>query len=496
MPNCLVGCVPEHLCQAPSNAVEGHNIAPVVKVFFETPDDPAITVGNKSAPFSGNHAVVKSMEYSMGSDGKGHQVKVEIADEQGGNFFEFAERINKCIEKASSEHKMKVRFGWVIANCDGSVQYRESPTLCFIPDTLSVDFSSGVTKFVIEGHDLVTISFGAHLDQIMGSDDQKLPLKQAIRRIANETEPKFNVRFARIEPDGTLSEWDFREFPGDGPESKWQGDSQHKLGAIMKWIEPYRTDRNKGITPIWLNTSCDPTLILLEDPKPACNESAGCSRVIASYVVNGGACSPVIKFTPTLNWNLAAAAAMASASGNSGSSEHGESVKKDKSECDVQTRETGMQQSIAVTEQARDTFGPREARPKMEDSQNAHAKANRSQLTSALPVKAELQIQGDPDIRFVDVTAWTGKTVSLAVINPFHLDGNGNGGCGDWIARPGCNNVLSNKQWMIMGVNHTIKEGSYTTTLSLRADSPEVDIAGGLPLGGPGSGGWTPPNTC
>ena len=433
----------------------------------------------------------------MGSDGKGHQVKIEIADEQGGNFIEFAERINKCISKAKDEYKMKLKFGWIVANCDGSAfVYDESPTLCFVPDTLSVDFSSGVVKFVIEGHDMVSLSFGTHLDQIMGSDDQKMPLKQAIQKICEDVDPKFSVQFGRIEPDGTVSTWDFREFSGDGPESKWQCDSQHKLGAIMKWIEPYRTDKNKGITPIWLNANCEPTLMLLEDPKPSCTENVECSRVIASYIVNGGSCSPVIKFSPKINWNFAAANALASASGNAGSAQSGESVKKDKSECDVQTRETGMQQSIAVTEQAGDTYGQKSARSKTEDSQNAHAKANKSQLARALPITAELQIQGDPNPRFVDVTYWTGRTVSLAVVNPFHIDGDGNGGCGDWLARPGCNNVLSNKSWMVMGVNHTIKEGSYTTTLSLRLDAPEIDIAGGLPLGGSGSGGWTPANTC
>lgn len=496
MANCLVGCVSQYQCSALFNTIEGHNISPCVKIFFDSPDDPSITVGNQSAPFTGNHAVVKSMEYSSGGGGKGHLVKVDIADEQGGNFLEFAERINKCIEKSRQEYRMKVKFGWSVANCNGRSEFIESPTLHFLPTTLSVDFSSGVTKFAIEGTDTLSASFGVHNDQVFGDDEHKMPLKQAIRKLAEEVEPSFLVRFERIVSGGTRSQWDFRGFPGDGPEMTWEADSQHKLATIMKWIEPYMTDRGKGITPIWDTTAPEPTLVLLEDPKPLCYENRDCNDVIASYVVNGGSCSPVIKFSPKLNWPFSAGNTLVAPTGNSGGPGTGETTKKDKSECSVQSRETGMQQSVSISRQAWETYGPKRATKETARTQNKHEIANKDQGILTQTISAELQIQGDPRPQFVDAVQWQNKYISLAVINPFHIDGGKNGECGDWTARPGCNNVLSNKRWRITGVNHTIKEGSYVTTFSLSLEAAEVDIAGGSPLGGPGSGGWVPPNTC
>ena len=45
-------------------------------------------------------------------------------------------------------------------------------------------------------------------------------------------------------------------------------------------------------------------------------------------------------------------------------------------------------------------------------------------------------------------------------------------------------NILSNKNWMIMGVNHQIKEGSYTTTLKLFLAVPGQQDEPGTTLGG------------
>lgn len=497
-PNCLVGCIGTYQCGPSGNSIDGHNISPIVKVFFESPDNPTITVGNESSPNTNNHAVIKSMEYSVGGSAKGHHIKVEIVDEQGGNFVEFAERLNKCIKNTRDEYNMKVRFGWVVSNCNGTNDYIESPTITFTPVTLVIDISSGTNKFIVEGVDAVSVSFTSHNDQIFGDDVQKVPLKQAIRRLCEDISPSFNVEFLRLDSNGNYSEWDFKGYPGDGPESSWEADGQHKLAAIMKWIEPYQTDQNKGITPIW-NTSAEiPTLALLEDTHPGCDEYRSCSNSLASYIVGGGNCSPVIKFTPTINWTLSAAASMAGATGTAGGATTGEAIKKEKSDCDVQSREYGVQQYVTTTRQAKETYGRNSAMRETEKSQNLHLKANLNQTSSGEGISAELQIQGNPSSWYVHTTRWVGKTLSIAVINPFHINvvrGNGDNEYEDWLARPGCNNILSNRSWQIMGVNHTIREGSYITSFSLFLAAPGANISELSPLGGNGSEGWTPSNS-
>jgi hypothetical protein len=112
------------------------------------------------------------------------------------------------------------------------------------------------------------------------------------------------------------------------------------------------------------------------------------------------------------------------------------------------------------------------------------------------PITADLRILGDPRAQFVYMDRWMGQSVSIVAINPFHIAGGGNGGCGDWLAKPMCNQILSNKSWKVHAVNHSIKEGSYTTTLKLFLEAPGIQIGHDDPLGGVGSMGPTVKNTC
>ncbi|MGL1636394.1 hypothetical protein ACSTJT_23245, partial [Vibrio parahaemolyticus] len=73
---------------------------------------------------------------------------------------------------------------------------------------------------------------------------------------------------------------------------------------------------------------------------------------------------------------------------------------------------------------------------------------------------------------------------SIVVINPFHIQDVGGEDCGEWLQAETCNAVLSNRQWLVLGTSHEIKEGSYTTTIKVRLDAPGTDISIGEPLGG------------
>jgi hypothetical protein len=362
---------------------------------------------------------------------------------------------------------------------------------------MDVTFAEGKVKFIIDGTDMLTPVFVSRFDDIEGDDSQKIPLKQAIRNLLINKEPKIKVRFARINPDGTESEWPFKDFGMQGPEAVWDCDGQNKLATIMKWLEPFMTDRDKGITAVWDAVSDE--LVLLEDPGIACNESVNCGKSIGTWIVNGGKCSPVIDFTPTINWAVAMTATSSEGTGGSGGPATGATKEKTK-KCKVQSRETGIVQNIAVSRYGWEAHGPKEVVKKTDESQNAHdLAAMNSTIETKQSIEAELRIQGDPRKEFAVALDHKAKFLSLVVINPFHLYGQvgGYGGkCGDWLAIPGCNEILSNKAWLMTGVSHQIKEGSYTTTIKLQLDTPGVTVKAGAPMGGPGSGGYVPPNTC
>jgi hypothetical protein len=121
--------------------------------------------------------------------------------------------------------------------------------------------------------------------------------------------------------------------------------------------------------------------------------------------------------------------------------------------------------------------GPKNAMTILQQGQAANTRAN----VSFNSIEAELKIQGDPT--FADPIFTVGKTLALLVINPFHVDDSGGGSCGDWTQAETCNAVLSNKNWIIMGSHHEIKEGSYTTIIKVRLPAPGADISVGQPLG-------------
>ena len=128
------------------------------------------------------------------------------------------------------------------------------------------------------------------------------------------------------------------------------------------------------------------------------------------------------------------------------------------------------------------------------EAKAAYVKAN--SILNGQPIEAELIVQGDPSDQLVHPQLILGKKLSLVVINPYHLLGDGDNGCPDWLARPACNDILSNKNWMIQGVDHSIREGSYVTTFKLSLPAPGASLNPNEPFGGPGNCGYVPLNSC
>jgi hypothetical protein len=289
------------------------------------------------------------------------------------------------------------------------------------------------------------------------------------------------------------TEFDWQNYGKGGPLGVWQGDNSNRLAVIVKWLEPYRindgTPEGSGLATQWTTTKSD-ELIIYQDVLKV-NEICGDANSTVSsgnfgtFIVNGGKCSSVIEFSPKYNF-LAAYQNLPAGGGTSGP---GSSANQNHQDAQIQGKEkecgaqTGMQQQLTITQQSWDSYGPKNAWKELMKSQRAHLLAGKMS-GDIRGFEADLKILGDPRPIFCANVA--GRSVSVVAINPFHLAGDG---CGAWLAEPGCNPIMSNKKWIVMGINHSIQAGSYTTTLKLTLAQPGNDIFATEQLGGAGSGG-------
>lgn len=454
--------------------------------------DNFITVGNKSYPSSGNEACIKSFEVGWIDT---HEINLEILDEAGGRMQLFVDSIRKNTKETfGPATRMRFQFGWTMATCDGQKKTISSRPYESSILEVQVNYSEGKIKYNIKAgaHDkLLNV---IREDVSAAEDDKKIKLEEAIRNLAAQC-PPINVKYCKRDSDGKVKCEKFKWNQGGygGPLGTWQADNQNRVAVISKWVEPFRvedgTPYGLGIIPIWEPTKPD-VLVLMADPSdtPAACSGAD-SASLGTFIVNGGKCSPVIEFTPTFNWisGMANFNAGGDTSGPGTTKSNFQETKKrkgqEKEHCDT----TGAQQQNTITQQAWGAYGPKNAWDETMKSSQAHAKAARLTEVSVEPIEATLKILGDPREKFNQLAV--GTTCSIVAINPFHLSGAKNNGCGDWLADPPCNGILSNKNWTVLGINHSIKEGSYTTTLKLRLGAPGINVNITDPLGGSGSCG-------
>lgn len=513
--DCLQGCIARLTegCPGIVTPINTESMAPWAEVEFEG-QGVKITVGNKSAPnlqtISGvshpNSAAIQSVETGLSS---GLQCKVEIIDEQGGSFDMFFDKMVKCMSQSSASYQMNLRFGWVGTQCGqtrGSILKlpKEQWTLTYTPLKMDVNFTKGKVKYTITGADSAQLIFTGRETTAWGSDDQQLTLKDAIRQMFNTKEPKLEAKFLRRTKGGRTEEWDFPGengtwfSKGEGPVGAWRCDNENKIVAANKWIvnAGMVTDRGKGVICSWQSISEDgkPTVIFWEDGQPDADEIADCSRSIGTFIVNGGKCSNVISFKPKINFAAQFQARLVG--GGVGGGQTSKTIERDNTEGKgkkkkkVQMKSTGISGEITTSTTAQNAHG-KQALEMKEKAQMAHSKSGTlQQVINA--ISAELVMVGNPDPVFVNTMLCKFKTVTIVVINPFSLgyapsvfDGsterlpNVNIGreilerrkysslCGDWLADPVCNELLSNKAWQIQGIHHSIKGGSYITTLNL-----------------------------
>lgn len=465
---CENECIAQYSCGPPSEPLDGAVFAPWV--ILHTRDGKEYTVGNESSPPEPHKTVIKSFQYGLGVASAGVGAKIELVSEGGEAYVEFAKAMNKTINQAPDDtEKTYFQFGWILRKCDGSLEKIESPEIHCMIKTMQTNYDGGVVKISIECVDLMSRHFERRIDGNFGQDDNKITLKQAIRDVFQRNDPIMNVTFESDE--GELC---FKYGDCEGPKAKWPGDQQNALGVVRKWLAGQLTVNDKGTIVQYNPETSD--VVIAEDPKPKCNEAANCcGRWLGTYVVNGGNCSDVLSFSPTVDWILF----NNNAGGTPPSGDAGNAQETAEPDCE-QMEHAGPQDNQQISTYNRDYMSPNATARANQESTAAQTRANKDyEIKSG--IEAELKIVGDPS--FSNPVALRGASISIVVINPYHLDE----GC-TWIARPKCNEILSNKRWLILGVDHQIEAGKYNTTIKVKLDAPNQDINQGEPLGGQGCG--------
>lgn len=484
MPNCVtVNCIATYSCGAPIQPIDGAAVmTPYVEIGFGGVEKMLMT-GNQSAPLANNHAAIKSFElgFTPGQPASAG-FKAEILDEGGTMYKKIVAAINKSVQTQAGDTKgCYAKWGWIVTSCNDEPRIITNEDygqrLHFLPKNVETVFENGLVKLTIETAPPTWTE--VRLTNNLGDEDNKMPLRQALQQLFTEKDPAVNnVRF--LDKDGTEDGLRFKTSDGDaynGPRGVWPMDQQNALAIARKWLSSITTADGKGILILY-----DPEnvkVVFHEDPG---NSSASCcGRSLGTYIVNGGNCSPVISFNPTMKWWPAKGNAPGSGGTAPGAS--GGQMNEEIQPVELDIERTGAQTGPTVQQSDWTWRIPDDMASRTNEAFIAHLQAE-VPYSVITPIEAELKIIGDPS--FNNPVLYVAKWLSIIVINPFYVNGT-DGDC-TWLATSNCNGTLSNKKWLIKGVSHQISAGSYTTTIKVMLPTPNVDVDRDAPLGGDGCG--------
>ena len=472
-------------CQAPnclsisgilSKVVDYEVVAPWVKVFLSDDSGHFITVGNKSSDDSS--AVISSFQWGM-SNGNG--VRIEVVDEQGGNFSRFFDKVLTSASDLKKKCVIQCQWGWVTSGCDGQINPPIVSTAIhtLILGTVEVHYEH-TFKFVLNGTDQVSIGQEfINLQQHYGTDKQKVSLKDAITNMCKDC--CMQVAFMRF-PDGDGDPipdgWTFKP---DNPDV-WSANARNPVSVINNWLEQSRvtTNNDKGVYAVYNDVKGQ--IELWEDSLSRGGQKpTGKNMYLGTFLVNGGGCSPVIQFTPRFNFPIGAVSRTGGMANTKNSSKAlrqddpsntNNDFKFDSKLCGPHQNDTGLTTNLTIAPQAQNAFG-KNAAQKAQNANTAMFQAN-APFLSMSRIEADLVIQGNP--AFDNPYKVRGFWCGIIVIAPYHLASGSV--CPDWqppsgaLAGSNCIKEMSNQNWRVNGVSHEIKPGSFTTTLKVQMASP------------------------
>ncbi len=495
--------------------------------------DPDITVGNESCPTTGNTAAIKSMEWRYEGSST---IRLELVDQQGGMFNKFAENMATDLNLKSkadagdlSMYYMQVQWGWLMRDATtGATSYQSSPVHTFLSVQMDVQIQNGLCKYDISGTDLMypaqSLSFTTTYGGTKKSGDPRLlntkgpmDLQWAETYLfageappdGKKTAPAINIEFintatakgrvfgayALRTTDGKTGTPAWKYF--GIPLGSWHCELQHRMEAYERWTQVYRsggpdgkTATGAGVTLMWDTVNPKPTVLAVVNPSPNCldpNMICDQSNHLGTYIWGGGESNPVIDFHATMNWVGPLAGF------NKGAVQGGPLVNMktfDNPGCMCEPIEAGSATAIpAFTKEDVLEFG---------NSMNANFAAKRFGFVQ--PIEGELRIQGSTDLRLHDSRMLCNLFLSLIVIQPFYVWDSNDSNVAHWqigangttptnsIATSSVNQILSNRNWFVKGVTHSIREGSFNTTLKIYLVAPGYDLLCSGTTGGVGDG--------
>ena len=472
----------EYLCTFPDLPPSGHIFAPFVELQIK---DMFFRTGNESYPTDPHKIAIKSMQYGLSSGNGGIKVEFELIAEGSTGYREVVDRLNKAIGTATEDiQESKFRFGWLRKFCGSSqaVPQPSSPWILILPTKLSVNIDSGVAKMKVECNDLFYRSFSRRIQQNKGDEDNLYDLKQAIRELCATNDPVVQVEFRDYTGEGEIEFSNSEDEEGNGPKGVYQGNQLPLLATIRNWVSVTTTVNKRGVYFTY-----DPTqakLIIQEDPEcKKTDENCDQCLVKASYIVNGGNCSPVISFNPNIEWVLDAGGG----GGGSGGDSSGKSEFATPLADEEPIEHSGSGNQTALNADTR-TIPPEVKVENAKEATAANTAANKK-LDLRQTIEGELTIIGDPS--WFTLTDIASRYVSIAVVSPFSIGGE-KGEC-NWLANPPLNVVLSNKKWFLKGVDHQIEAGKFVTKLKVSLFAGNSELPVGSSLGGTDNG-YTPDN--
>lgn len=512
--NCLAGCIGKYASDTAIAQIEDINnytfdinpnskriiaesMAPFIKAKIKN-SDKYITVGNDSFPTS-NTAVIKSIEFGFTDKNEG---KLEIVDEEGSELGFFLDSMPKCA-KRSVGGNLEFEVGWIYGTCDGSSGRDAAPVVEAQILSIESNISAGVIKFIIGFGAADSVNQNFRHNKTFGEETggKQMHLEDAIIQLA-QLDPAITVKFGHYNQSSTLV-YEPHKWLVDGkiikkgPKAAWQSDGLNKYNIIAKWIEGFTVSDGKYSKGVILihDPQKPENLVVLRDPLPIVDEKVKGNH-IATFIVNGGKCSNVLEFNPSVNFS-AAIGTFSSGGGTSGGLSSKNELKSDKKN-EVEKPhgdDAGTSTNVTPSQQSFFACGTNAAK-QLNESQQAHYRANSLVgIAGAVPeISAELRIIGSTLANFYGINEkGFGSYVSIVVINPFYIKG-GKAGyeCGDFLSLGGCHPFYSNKNWLLTGISHSIQEGSFVTTLKVTL---ATQLSSGSNLGASDSGAKIK-NTC
>lgn len=476
----------------------GWTLGPWVKVCFLRSDF-EITVGNESCPQNGHNACIKSFEFGQAD---GLTCKITIQDQQGSDFVYFMQNLMMDFKKLVSTQALtvKAQWGWVKSGCIEPIPPAASPVHVMLLDSVETDFAQGKFTFEITAKDLPYKMGEARAEKWYGTEAQPMTLKDALTAMLTDPDEKpavSNVKFLRLVHQAP-EVCNFKFWP-KGPEHSWRTRGMDKITCARAWIKSFMTDQDKGWTMAYDDVEGADTIIFWEDPKPICNKAKDWkSPSIGTYIVNGGKKSPVIEFNPRLRWDFGSLINSGGTMGNSivmpkPNDDDGKGHTTGDEDCDFKrildvTHSAGIGAHDTEDDVTKDVYP---IGHQQEYKEKALAKDARANRLIAQPIQADLVIVGDPTL-VPPAQGILVRNCSIVFINPYYITGRQANGCGEWLASQICNEILTNKAWLINRITHKISPGHYTTTLGVYLAAPGLDVNTYDPLGGKGSCGWVP----